>query len=74
MTSNWGKSLKKNCSANTSRASAWFVLGKSEKTLVTNSFYICNVNHLAEYIIEVGQCLDCLNRRPVSYYNLDISF
>ena len=34
----------------------------------------CNVNHLAEYIIEVGQCLDCLNRRPVSYYNLDISF
>ena len=35
---------------------------------------ICNVNHLAEYIIEVGQCLDRLNRRPVSYYNLDISF
>ena len=32
------------------------------------------VNHLAESIIEVGQCLDCLNRRPVSYYNLDISF
>ena len=33
---------------------------------------LCNVQ-LAAYILEVGQCLDCLNRRPVSYYNLDIS-
>ena len=37
-----------------------------------NSF--CNVNHLAEYIIEVGQCLDRLNKRTVSYNNLNISF
>ena len=33
----------------------------------------CNAQ-LAAYILEVGQCLDCLKRRPVSYYNLYISF
>ena len=28
----------------------------------------CNVN-IITYILEQGQCLDCLNRRPLSYYN-----
>ena len=29
---------------------------------------------LVTHIIKVGQCLDCLNRRPVPYYKLDISY
>ena len=33
----------------------------------------CNLK-LITYILELGQCLECLNRRPVSYYNLDNSF
>ena len=26
------------------------------------------------YILELGQCAGCLNRRPLSHYNLDTSF